>query len=389
MNLCLFYRLIFVHKTLTFTIFQMPYLNPARSLGPSFVLNKWDNHWVYWIGPFCGGIASGLIYEYIFNPRRHKKVKEPQDEESSSMRSDDIDTFDDIDKPAPPKFHGSNYNTYRASVGGAASNYCGSLYSAPAAAKLERGESIYGGTKSLYCNSPPLTRANLNRSQSVYAKSNTGIHKDLLPRPGPLVPTQSMYPLRVNQHSHVTNQNVQNQLQQRSEGIYGVRGVTPGVANRPETHGTTERQRENERQRCENYSTSERQRRETHAVEIPYGPRGPPVPPNAITETGEGKTRSNRPESVYGLLGSQRRGQTSVPSDDSCYSSYTATSSSRNAFTASNNGTFLNVQKNTTGYSGRNCNPSENRPNPAPPQVLVNGTSSGTYHHQHSPNPQY
>lgn len=38
---------------------------------------------------------------------------------------------------------------------------------------MERAESVYGGTKSLYqcTKSPAPTRANLNRSQSVYAKS--------------------------------------------------------------------------------------------------------------------------------------------------------------------------------------------------------------------------
>lgn len=54
-------------------------------------------------------------------------------------------------------------------LGGAA--YCASLYSAPPC-KLDRVESLYGGTKSLYAKSPPLTRANLNRSQSVYTKSS-------------------------------------------------------------------------------------------------------------------------------------------------------------------------------------------------------------------------
>lgn len=54
--------------------------------------------------------------------------------------------------------------------------YCASLYSAPPC-KLDRVESLYGGTKSMYAKSPPLTRANLNRSQSVYTKSS-----------GPIVP---------------------------------------------------------------------------------------------------------------------------------------------------------------------------------------------------------
>ncbi|GJQ66964.1 bib [Trypoxylus dichotomus] len=295
------------------TFVSMPYLNPARSLGPSFVLSRWDNHWVYWLGPLIGGAASGLIYEYILNPRRHRRCKNSGDGDSSSIHSDE-DTYDDLDKPAAPKFHGSTYNTYRP-TGGATTNvpsgYCPSvtstsLYSAPPT-KLERVESLYGGTKSLYCKSPPLTRANLNRSQSVYTKSNSGVNRDILPRPGPLVPTQSLYPMRLNQtnqQNHVQNQNMQNQMQQRSESIYGVRGVTPGTASRSDNYSTTASDRGD-------YST-----RTTTANSETY-------------EGNQKNTRtSNRPESMYGMVGTQRRGL-SAQSDDSSYGSYHGSSTNR------------------------------------------------------------
>lgn len=48
-------------------------LNPARSLGPAFVTNRWNSHWIYWVGPFGGGITAGLLYEYIFDPSRRRK----------------------------------------------------------------------------------------------------------------------------------------------------------------------------------------------------------------------------------------------------------------------------------------------------------------------------
>lgn len=89
----------------------MPYLNPARALGPSFVYDKWEHHWVYWVGPLLGGILSGLIYEFIFNPRRQiRRPKESIDGDSASIHSDE-DTYDDLDKSPGQKhqMHGSSF----------------------------------------------------------------------------------------------------------------------------------------------------------------------------------------------------------------------------------------------------------------------------------------
>ena len=341
----------------------MPHLNPARSLGPSFVFSKWQNHWVYWVGPIVGGIAAGLIHEYVFNPKRHKRPNQSTEGDSSSIHSDE-DTYDDLDKPAP-KYHGSTYNTYRPSgtttgpPGWCPSLTSASLYSAPAV-KLERVESLYGGTKSLYCKSPPLTRANLNRSQSVYTKSNSGVNRDILPKPGPLVPAQSLYPIKLNQQTHVQNQNLQNQQQQqRSESIYGVRGVTPGVVSR-----------------SDNYSTTER-----------------PVYTSKTSDTKyeEKSSKSGRPESMYGMLGSQRRGQ-ATQSDDSSYGSYHGPSSRSNTY-HSNSTNFQSKSSSSSNYANRGTGSSEGRPPPSGQLLATTGSStSSSYHHnlpQHSPNSQY
>lgn len=356
----------------TNNIFQMPYLNPARSLGPSFVLSRWDNHWVYWLGPIVGAIVSGLIYDFVLNPRRHKPIHESIDGDSSSIHSDE-DTYDDLDKATVPKFHGSTYNTYRAppaATGNVTTGYCASLasaslYSAPPT-KLERVESLYGGTKSLYCKSPPLTRANLNRSQSVYTKSNTAIHRENIPKPGPLVPAQSLYPMRLNQQqSHLQNQNVQNQMQQRSESIYGIRGITPGTASQSSgsTYGTRNNNSNNE---------------------------------NTKYEETQKPTRA-RPESMYGILSSQARRGQSAQSDDSSYSSYHGSNSrnptgGNNTYVTSNPTSNYPSTKNATSATTYGCRNITSEVRQSPPQLLSSGSNSSSYHHtmpQHSPNSQY
>ncbi|XP_069704193.1 neurogenic protein big brain-like isoform X2 [Periplaneta americana] len=375
------------------TLVSMPSMNPARTLGPAFVMNKWDNHWVYWFGPMLGGMVSGLIYEFIFNPRRHiRQPKESIDGDSSSIHSDE-DPYDELDKPAAPKFHGSTYNTLRgadiyrpavnhggpptpASPTGPGNAYCpsltsASLYSAPPC-KLDRVESLYGGTKSLYAKSPPLTRANLNRSQSVYSKVPPGpvCGREGLPRPGPLVPAQSLYPMRFSQNHNTTNQNVQNQqnqLQQRSESIYGIRGIAN--VNRGETGGV--------------YGVS-------HAA----APAGSAV-------GGKFTAGSNRPESMYGMVVNRR--QDSADSSYSSYHSGAGTASGNGGIIRSGNGSFAGGNKcvgppppqgfNSTRNDLRQSPqaPQHQLLSPAPTSIINTANSVASYHHDQrlSPNSQY
>ncbi|CAO1333608.1 unnamed protein product [Diamesa serratosioi] len=372
---------------------SMPYLNPARSLGPSFVLNKWDNHWVYWIGPLVGGAVSGLLYEIIFNSKR-KQMSAKDSEESSSINSEEDINYDiDIEKPNPmqPKFHGSTYNTYRAGSAGNGptskpqlqqqqqqlqqQGYCQTMYQT----KVDRVESIYGGTRSLYCKSPPLTRANLNRSQSVYTKSNAAINRSEsgVIRAGPLVPAQSMYPLRVapgnQQNTHLQNQNVQNQMQQRSESIYGIRGSM--------------RQSNTERSMPERMAE-----REQSAFQPIYGSRSVATPNDTVTYDREVKEmredpvkyNRSRPDSVYGM--SSRRMQ-SAQSDDSSYGSYHGASLTPPTRGASTNGSGNYQQNPSTMIQqqqtyGMLPPPSPHHPQQQPQKHLLQHPQQHPHHQQ-------
>jgi len=42
-------------------------INPARSLGPAVVANKWADHWVYWVGPLLGAFIAAMLYEYVLD----------------------------------------------------------------------------------------------------------------------------------------------------------------------------------------------------------------------------------------------------------------------------------------------------------------------------------
>lgn len=39
-------------------------MNPARAFGPALLGWRWNDHWIYWLGPFIGAALSGLIYEF-------------------------------------------------------------------------------------------------------------------------------------------------------------------------------------------------------------------------------------------------------------------------------------------------------------------------------------
>ncbi|XP_041975585.1 neurogenic protein big brain [Aricia agestis] len=162
---------------------SMPSLNPARALGPSFVLSRWEGHWVSWVGAVGGSVACAVLHEWGGRGRA------PPSRASSPREDED-------------KFQ------YRAT-------YC-------TAPRPDAAEPLYSGSKSLYCRSPPPARQ-LHRSQSVYSKSSSSQPS------GSLAAAQSLLLRPPLQHPHALNQNAHNA---QRDPVYGTSagGVRPGPA---------------------------------------------------------------------------------------------------------------------------------------------------------------
>ncbi|XP_053323221.1 aquaporin-4 isoform X2 [Spea bombifrons] len=53
-------------------------MNPARSFGPAVIMNIWESHWVYWVGPVVGAVIAGTLYEYVYctDPELKNRIKD-------------------------------------------------------------------------------------------------------------------------------------------------------------------------------------------------------------------------------------------------------------------------------------------------------------------------
>ncbi|PIN25105.1 Aquaporin (major intrinsic protein family) [Handroanthus impetiginosus] len=43
-------------------------INPARSLGVAIIYNNdrvWDDHWIFWVGPFIGAAVAALYHQFV------------------------------------------------------------------------------------------------------------------------------------------------------------------------------------------------------------------------------------------------------------------------------------------------------------------------------------
>ncbi len=54
-------------------------MNPARAFGPQLVADNWSNFWVWYVGPFAGGVIAASLYELLYlRPPRPVPVGPPE-----------------------------------------------------------------------------------------------------------------------------------------------------------------------------------------------------------------------------------------------------------------------------------------------------------------------
>jgi aquaporin Z len=54
-------------------------MNPARAFGPQLVGDHWAHWWVWYVGPFAGGVIAASVYELLYlRPARPEPVGPPE-----------------------------------------------------------------------------------------------------------------------------------------------------------------------------------------------------------------------------------------------------------------------------------------------------------------------
>jgi hypothetical protein len=53
-------------------------MNPARAFGPQLAGNHWEHGWIWYVGPFAGGVIAASLYELLYlRPTRPGPVGAP------------------------------------------------------------------------------------------------------------------------------------------------------------------------------------------------------------------------------------------------------------------------------------------------------------------------
>uniref|UniRef100_H9H7P1 Aquaporin-1 n=2 Tax=Monodelphis domestica TaxID=13616 RepID=H9H7P1_MONDO len=69
-------------------------INPARSFGSAVIANRFEHHWIFWVGPFIGGALAALIYDFILAPRSSELTDRMKVWTSGQVEEYDLDADD-------------------------------------------------------------------------------------------------------------------------------------------------------------------------------------------------------------------------------------------------------------------------------------------------------
>ena len=76
-------------------------MNPARSFGVAVVSGQWENHWVYWAGPYSGALLAGVLFKFmgafpkIEESKGNNETGFSSDEEEEEGERDDEEKYTD------------------------------------------------------------------------------------------------------------------------------------------------------------------------------------------------------------------------------------------------------------------------------------------------------
>jgi aquaporin Z len=75
-------------------------MNPARAFGPELVANEWTDWWVWYVGPFAGGVIAAVLYELLYLRGPEPAGMAAQAEAGGPLEPDEPAVVDAGDAPA-------------------------------------------------------------------------------------------------------------------------------------------------------------------------------------------------------------------------------------------------------------------------------------------------
>ncbi|XP_001633227.2 aquaporin isoform X1 [Nematostella vectensis] len=104
---------VFINLSLTIPI-SGGSMNPARSFGPTVVMNFWKDHWMYWIGPIAGSCLASLCYHHVFAQRAiNARISSAEEMPSKSHQNEGFNCLEVVCNKSQISENGQETNVCR------------------------------------------------------------------------------------------------------------------------------------------------------------------------------------------------------------------------------------------------------------------------------------